>query len=254
MFKFEYRLKKFQKIFDLRLIIFLLRTKSKIKLLTGIIKNFDLSLKSVHFDLKNAFEKFIESKSIDEQWKKNTNRFLIWISIFERNYSRNKKIKILEIGSCQGHSALFFLWYFKKAYIDCVDIWDVKRNEIIFDNSLNQFSERLNKHKLWSIDFFSNKIKKRGIYDIVFIDGSHHSEEVLSDCLHCFQLLKVNGLMIIDDVFFMCNDRYSDNSLKAIDLFLDLKKQDLKILKLNSQLFIEKKADLRMDSSKKLNY
>ena len=246
MFKFEYRLKKFQKIFDLRLIIFLLRTKSKIKLLTGIIKNFDLSLKSVHFDLKNAFEKFIESKSIDEQWKKNTNRFLIWISIFESNFSRNSKIKILEIGSHQGHSALFFLWYFKKACIDCVDIWDNKRNEIIFDESLNQFSERLNKNKLWSSDFFANKIKNRGIYDIIFIDGSHEAEDVFSDCLLSFAALKINGLMIVDDVFLMSEKRFQDNSIKAIDAFLNLKGNDLKILKINTQLFLQKKFDSKI--------
>ena len=72
------------------------------------------------------------------------------------------------------------------------------------------------------------------------MDGSHHSEEVLSDCLHCFSLLKINGLMIIDDIFLMSNKRFNDNTLKAIDLFLNFKKKDLKIIKLNSQLFIEK--------------
>ena len=243
MLKFEYRLKKLQKIFDLRLIIFVIRTKSKIKFLTGIIKNFDLSLKSVHFDLVKSFEKFIESKSIDERWKKNTNRFLIWISIFERNFSRNNKIKILEIGSHQGHSALFFLWYFKKAYIDCVDIWNNKRNEIIFDESLNQFSERLNKNKLWSLDFFANKIKNRRIYDIIFIDGNHEAEDVLCDCLLSFAALKVNGLMIVDDVFLKSEQRFQDNSIKAIDSFLNLKGSDLKILKINSQIFLQKKFD-----------
>ena len=60
--------------------------------------------------------------------------------------------------------------------------------------------------------------------------------------------------MIIDDIFLMSNKRFNDNTLKAIDLFLNFKKKDLKIIKLNSQLFIEKKFDLRMNSTKRLNY
>ena len=49
------------------------------------------------------------------------------------------------------------------------------------------------------------------------------------------------------------NTLFNDNSLKAIDLFIDLKKKHLKIIRLNSQLFIEKKSDNRLDSKKFLN-
>ena len=117
---------------------------------------------------------------------------------------------------------------------------------MIFDDSLNQFSERLNKNKLWSLDFFANKIKSRGIYDIIFIDGSHEAEDVLCDCLLSFSALKVNGLMIVDDVFLKSEKRYQDNSIKAIDSFLNLKGSDLKIIKINSQLFLQKKFDSKI--------
>ena len=249
MFKINYRFKKLYKIFDLKLFFYILKTKSKIKFIRGIIRNFDLSLRSDHFDLIKSFEKFLIPKSIDENWKKNTNRFLNWVTIFERNFNQFDQLKILEIGSHQGHSTLFFLWYFKKAYIDCVDIWDNvdKKSEQIFDDSLNEFSERLQKNKFLSLDFFANKVKQRCIYDIIFIDGSHEAEDVLTDCLLSFAALKTNGLMIIDDVFLMSEKRFQDNSLKAIDAFLNLKESDLKILKINSQLFIKKKFDSKIN-------
>lgn len=248
MLELNYRIKKLYKICDLRLVLYILKTKSKLRLFKGIAKNFDLSLKKRHFELVNLFKDFSKLKSIDENWKNNTNRFLTWISIFEKKYDRNSRIKILEIGSHQGHSALFFLWFFKKALIDCVDIWDniENKSEQIFDESLNEFSERLEKFKLLSTEFFVNKIKIRCIYDIIFIDGSHDAEDVLSDCLFAFAALKINGLMIIDDVFLKSEKRFQDNSLKAIDAFLNLKGNDIKILKINSQLFIEKKHDARI--------
>ena len=251
-------------ISKLKIIIYILRTKSKVLFIKGIIKNFNSHQKTSYNKIVKSFEEYINLKDMDNKWKNNTNRFISWSEIFLSKFQRDEHLKLLEIGSCQGHSALFFLWFFKNCHIDCVDVWDRftklgsaennKRDERLFNENLRDFSGRFRKLKLFSIEFFSENFSQRGIYDIVFIDGSHHSEEVLSDCLHCFQLLKVNGLMIIDDVFFMCNDRYNDNSLKAIDLFLDLKKQDLKVIKLNSQLFIQKTSDLRMESSKTLNY
>lgn len=73
------------------------------------------------------------------------------------------------------------------------------------------------------------------------MDGSHHSEEVLSDCLHCFSLLKINGLMIIDDIFIMSNKRFNDNTLKAIDLFLNFKKKGFKNYKIKFPIIYRKK-------------
>ena len=249
MSSFNYRLKKLNKVFDFRLVFYILKTNSKLKLFKGVIKNFDLSLKNTHFELVRLFEEYLRSKPIDEKWKRNTNRFLTWISIFEKKYNKNAQLKILEIGSHQGHSSLFFLWYFKNAYIDCVDIWDNidNKSELIFDESLNEFSERLKKNKYLSLDFFANKVKKKCIYDIIFIDGSHIADDVLSDCLLSFAALKKNGLMIIDDVFLMSEKRFQDNSLKAIDAFLNLKRDDIKILKINSQLFLEKKIDSKLN-------
>ena len=67
--------------------------------------------------------------------------------------------------------------------------------------------------------FFGNKVKKKYISDIIFIDGCHIAEDVLSNCLLSFAALKKNGLIITDDVFLMSEKRFQDNSLKAIDAF-----------------------------------
>jgi len=247
----------------LNLLSYIFRTRSKIILFLGIIKNFYILPKKSDHEAVKSFSRFTDSKNIDPNWKNNTKRFLAWSSTFISKFKKTEYLKILEIGSCQGHSALFFLWFFENSKIECVDVWDrfTKidsidngiRDEELFDQNLNEFEGRCTKHKLFSLEFFTKKIAQRGVYDIIYIDGSHHSEEVLSDCLHSFALLKLNGLLIIDDVFLMSNKEFNDNSLKAIDLFLDLKKKDLKVLRVNSQLFIEKKSDNRLDSKKFLN-
>ena len=76
MSSFNYRLKKLNKVFDLKLVFYILKTNSKLKLFKGVIKNFDLSLKNTHFELVRLFEEYLRSKPIDEKWKRNTNRFL----------------------------------------------------------------------------------------------------------------------------------------------------------------------------------
>lgn len=250
------------KLLKLRLFGYLLRTKSKIRLITGLLKNYNMVNKNKNRHLIDSFIKFSESKNFDKNWVNNTKRFFTWTNIFLHKYDRHEPIKILEIGSQQGHSALFFLWFFKNANIDCIDVWGrysklgitQNRNEFLFDSNLKEFSQRLNKNNLFSLEFFAKKVTQRCLYDIIFIDGSHEAEDVLSDCLYSFALLKIYGLMIIDDVFHMSQKRFKDNSLTAIDCFLNLKGNDLRILKLNSQLFIEKIKDARIDSIKKLNY
>ena len=263
MKKYRFSLNKMYKIANIRNIINLMRTKSKIKLSKGILKNFDNIFKNSNYELIDYFVKFSESKEFHNHYENNTNRFFSWINIFiQKNYNRNDSLKILEIGSASGHSALFFLWFFKIANIDCVDVWDrfskfgILNTEIeeMFDKNLSEYSDRVNKIKLFSLEFFAKKLNQRCLYDIVYIDGSHEAEDVLSDCLYSFALLKINGLMIIDDVFHMCHKRYQDNSIKAIDCFLNLKGNDLKIIRLNSQLFITKLKDSKINSVKIVNY
>ena len=114
----------FKKIYKLRCIFYIFQTKSKMLLILGILKNLNSRTQIFHYKIIECFRKFCILKNIDNEWKNNTKRFISWAEIFLLKYKRDENLRILEIGSCQGHSALFFLWFFKNSYIECVDVWD----------------------------------------------------------------------------------------------------------------------------------
>jgi predicted O-methyltransferase YrrM len=37
-------------------------------------------------------------------------------------------------------------------------------------------------------------------FDVIYVDGSHHAADALTDIVMAFHLLKVDGVMMIDDV------------------------------------------------------
>lgn len=137
-----------------------------------------------------------------------------------------KEIHILEIGSFEGKSTIWFIDNFlknPKSTITCVDPWlnysqdsdsfnsyfkdtnewnfkDLKTKDIFLHNIIQ--SNKSNQVKI--IQDFShlqlpNLINTKSSYDIIFIDGNHTAPFVLSDAVMSWYLLKENGYMIFDD-------------------------------------------------------
>lgn len=75
---------------------------------------------------------------------------------------------------------------------------------------------------------------------ILYIDGSHQSDDVMIDAIICFKLLKVGGIMIFDDFLWKYYEYHKDNPCSAISAFLTLKKSELRIIHLGCQVHIQK--------------
>ncbi len=154
---------------------------------------------------------------------------LSMIEEFDLNSIKNE---ILEIGSYEGNSSLFFLKNIKDSNITCVDIWsddftsgnknrklkftEIKKN---FDINLLPFKDRLTVHKITSNEFF--KINKNK-FDLIYIDGSHVFEDVLNDGNNSIKILNHNGLIIFDDFL-------KDEVFVAILEFYKKNKKNLKV-------------------------
>lgn len=76
--------------------------------------------------------------------------------------------------------------------------------------------------------------------DIIYIDGSHHSREVMYDSVICFDLLRVGGVMIFDDYLWDMKLPEVEKPKIAIDLFLDMYRGKYKLLHQGYQVIIEK--------------
>ncbi len=119
--------------------------------------------------------------------------------------------EILEIGSFVGASATLFLTLLPKARIVCVDPFtgdlhggeayngDVTTIEARFDAAMAPYADRLEKIVSRSVPALDAMRAEGRSFDIIYIDGSHHHDDILVDSLLAWPLLKVGGLMMWDD-------------------------------------------------------
>jgi Methyltransferase domain len=180
-----------------------------------------------------------------------------WLSTFQEcGLNFNDELSILEIGSWEGRSALFFLTVFPKSTLTCVDPWipwkvsdelkDVScldsgedSGEDNFDYNVAAYKDRIYKHKSTSGAFFysNDRIK---LFDIIYVDGSHYSADVLVDAVNSFELLRAGGILIFDDYLWRRYPQDLDNPAAAVNAFLNIKKGKYTLLRVSSQLIIQK--------------
>lgn len=150
-----------------------------------------------------------------------------------------KKFKILEIGSFEGYSANILNKIFPGCEIYCIDSWssyselaNIDFNQI--ENNFDSNTRNLNikKFKMSSNIFF--KINKE-FFDIIYIDGAHDYESVLSDANNSIKILRKNGIIFFDD--FIGDDVNKNKVMNAIKFFLDSNLSvNLELIFLNSQI------------------
>ena len=176
------------KLLGLKLIILLIINS------ISVFLYFKIKNKKLTKDFSNYIKKFKLSKNY---FKSNP---AIWFEIFKRNSLIDKKISVLEIGSFEGMSILFFQKYLnlKEIYsIDLYDNYNFKSNRKKFNN--------IKFYKMSSDNFFKNKFYFK--FDIIYIDGSHDAPEVFKDLINANKYLKKNGILIIDDFLIDINFR-----------------------------------------------
>ena len=160
---------------------------------------------------QSDYRSMLKSLDISNDWF--TNNIPYWLYAFNKYNLLSKKINALEIGSWEGVSSYFILYSLPNAQLTCVDTWegaeehktgdatteDVLSNiEASFNKNLSPFTDRLTKYKGTSFSFF-NKNYEKNIFDVIYVDGSHHCNDVIVDAVKGFELLKIGGIMIFDD-------------------------------------------------------
>ena len=187
--------------------------------------------KKILYDFFNYTKKF---KLSQNYFKHNPP---IWFEIFKKNNLLNKDINILEIGSFEGMSILFFDKYLKFKNLYSVDI---EKNENFFYNIKD--IKNINFFNMTSNNFFEKKINI--YFDIIYIDGSHYSIDVFNDLINSDLLLKKNGILIIDDLLLDVGIRkkgykFYEEVMGGVFLFLKEKKK-YKFLYTGHQLILKK--------------
>ncbi len=165
------------------------------------------------------------------------------------NLDPANEINILEIGSYEGRSTVWFIENYLhniNSTITCIDPWlDYSQNE----NSLNSYgavdaqwkfgtlkikeifdknielsgkSKQVIIHHDLSTNVLPKLLVEKKKYDFIFIDGNHVSLFVMMDAVFCWNLLKKNGILIFDDYLWMPDLDKKLRPQMAIDYFIEV--------------------------------
>jgi predicted O-methyltransferase YrrM len=166
---------------------------------------------------------------------------------------RDQPLRILEIGSWEGRSALFFLNFFPNATIVCVDTFVgsneemhkqlLKRELAIerhFDRNLSGHGRRVEKIKSRSAPALEHMTAEGREFDLIYIDGDHTYDGVMSDSLGAWGLVAAGGIIIWDDYRYGDSLAPEDRPKEAIDAFLRDRAGEFRLLAIGYQIAIER--------------
>lgn len=202
--------------------------------------------KKIFKDQKIKFEQKLLKKNFSNKW------FLNNYDIFTFFLPQDKNLKFdyLEVGCFEGLSSFYVLSEYKFVNAYFLDIWDIPNSnsktlsenfgpiEKAFDDNLTEYN--FTKMKDDSVVSMRKLLRKNKSFDFIYIDGSHNGEDILSDAIESFKLLKVNGLIFFDDFLQHDSDRQIQ-SYEGIQKFLSLYSNYLIIEYFQNNLVVRKK-------------
>ncbi len=174
------------------------------------------------------------------------------LSILLEPWRNRPGLRMLEVGSFEGRSTVWFLQNLLTANdsrITCIDTFAGSEEHLIQRLQLDDLKARF----LVNVSGYADKVEvmigESGVvlrsippqeqYDIVYIDGSHRAPDVLEDAVLAWRLLKTNGMLIFDDYLWA---EMPSRPGPAIDAFLDIFSDELEVVYKEYQIAVRKQA------------
>jgi cephalosporin hydroxylase len=160
-----------------------------------------------------------------------TDRYPYWCKHLDKY--RGLFHSILEIGSFEGQSALFWLNFFPDSHVTCIDWFKGSREhqnpeaqtwfvniEDRFDANTIEFNGRLRKMSSMSVPALHQLQAEHMAFDLIYIDGNHDRDAVMVDTCLTWPMLNSGGVLIWDDYEY--DQPAPHNPKPAVDHFLDM--------------------------------
>jgi methyltransferase family protein len=155
---------------------------------------------------------------------------------------RGELKRVLEIGSYEGQSALFWI-NFLDAEVSCIDTWmnaahgvsDASEVEAHFDANVGG---RVVKIKSSSTPALDQLARDNAVFDLVYVDGDHSRDQVMVDSILAWRCLR----MIWDDYeayLHGADDR--DRPTPAIDHFVAMQGKAVSVIRNTGQQLLVRK-------------
>ena len=197
------------------------------------------------------FRSWFDGKELTSDWA--SANFPMWRRVLTP--LRNEPLRILEIGSWEGRSTIFFLSFFPNATITCIDTFggseEAEHLEILsqnpdlegrFDRNVAAFGARVEKRRGPSQTVLAELLREKRQYDLAYIDGDHHRDAVMADTLKVWPMVVPGGVVIWDDYEFGRHFEDAERPQPAIDAFLRDHAWQYRKLARTYQMAVEKLA------------
>jgi predicted O-methyltransferase YrrM len=197
------------------------------------------------------YRSWFDGKEFSSDWT--SGNFTMWRRVLSP--LRDEPLRILEIGSWEGRSALFFLKFFERSTIVCIDTFEGTPEEAAvyealgsmmrgvedrFDRNLAAFGPRVEKRKGRSDAALAQLKQEQRRFDLAYIDGGHRYDQVLADSLGVWQMVEPGGVIIWDDYEWGDSARPEEQVRPAVDAFLRDHKNEHRLLAKTYQIAIER--------------
>jgi predicted O-methyltransferase YrrM len=192
------------------------------------------------------WKRWYEGKVFTSDWS--SIHFDTWTKVLSP--LRDQEIKILEIGSWEGRSAIFFLEFFPKCHLTCVDTFAgssqhpdtaaIAGCEGRFDANLAPYKGRVEKIKSRSIPALDRLGQNGSAFDLIYVDGSHTRDDVMADSVLSWYLLRQDGILIWDD--YLWGTPPVNSPKHAVDAFLTLHSGEFTLLQAGEQVIVQRRA------------
>lgn len=175
-------------------------------------------------------ETWFEGKELSTDWS--SGQYDTWARLLAPR--RDEPLDVLEIGSWEGRSALFFVNALPQCRLTCVDTFgggaehvgesefasELPHVEQRFRANLAPFADRVRVLAEASAAALARLATEGAAYDVVLVDGSHEAEDVRLDAEGSWALLRPGGLLILDDYEWKAFDDPQRTPGPGIDAFL----------------------------------
>ena len=182
--------------------------------------------------------------------------FSRWHQLFQSR--RDEPMRILEVGSWEGRSAVFFAEYFPHGSVTCIDTFaggpvahygamvdEIASVEARFDENVRPYGSRVRKLKTTSILGLGALQAEGQNFDLIYLDGDHRRDNVLAESLIAWPMLADQGFLIWDDYKAGRGLPIEERVRQAADLFLWLRAGEFDELARGAQLIIRKRRNTK---------
>ena len=205
----------------------------------------DVAAFSVHADAK-GFE-------FTDLWADNNIPFIA--PVLRRFTAGRERIDYLEIGAYEGRNLAFMDWLLPgKLGVTVIDPWfdDVLNPEEKYHAVEPRFQRNTRKLEFQALEVIKGfstyelpvLLQAGRSFDLIYVDGTHTALGVMIDLCFCAAMLKVGGLMVLDDYWHQESEIGGPGVKPAVDRFHGMLGRYFELEAVYRQVVLRKIADI----------